>query len=71
VYTLADVQCRSAEFTSVLGADEWHHRPRAVCRSLYPVLARALRRVAWAIHIICVRLDVMDDQSAGETDTDA
>jgi hypothetical protein len=35
------------------------------------VLARALCRVAWAIHIICARLDVMDDQSAGETDTEA
>jgi hypothetical protein len=71
VYTHADAQARSTEFLRVLSHDEWRHHTRPVRRLIYPVIVRAFARVAWALHIVYARLDAMDDQSTGETDTEA
>ena len=71
LYTFADVKSRFDELAKSLNGEQWKARPQAVRKALFPVLMGALNRVGWAMRIIYARLDVMNDQSGGETDAEA
>jgi hypothetical protein len=71
VYTHADFMARVDEIQRALTRDEYRRHPRPVRRLLYPVIAGAFARVAWALHVVYARLAVLDEQSENETDVEA
>ncbi len=50
--------------------DHVHNYTLAVRMALHPSIVGAMRRATWAMPIIAARLAAMDEQSAGETDTE-
>jgi hypothetical protein len=71
VYTHAELRLLLDESVRVLRAFDHRVHPASVLRVLFSFVLGAYARVNWAMPIVYDRLDVMDDQSAGETDTDA
>lgn len=71
LYTLVDIRSRFDEIAKTLNSEPWQARTNAVRKALFPVVIWALGRLGWAMHIIYARLEVMDDQSGGETDAEA
>ena len=75
VFTFADMQARTAEFVEVMRYNPdlavWRMLPFAEQRALRAIYTGAFRRWNWAMDIVAAREEVMDDQSAGETDTEA
>ncbi len=71
LYTIVDVRSRFDELAKGVNGEQWKTQPKVARKALFPVVMGTLRRIRWAMEIIYARLDVMDNQSGGETDMEA
>ena len=72
VFTRAELEARDDEFDAVMAGGLWpKFEPETVRLALMAVVRGAYFRWMWAFEVLFAELDVMDEQSGGETDAEA
>ncbi len=71
VFTRAEMRARWTEFHEIMDYDQdpvWRRQTKAVRQAVKAVVLGASNLWIWAMGIVAARLEVLDDQSGGETD---